>query len=178
MPRAGKASADRAYAHYRWAQRYEKAGKLNHAIPHFGRALHYDEQAFGGQDDDDDNPVPDVTPEVKIRDITRFARFYYQGATDEAINQIATEIVSTARTGLSGRGYEIQKQLLLDELATRMRVAEVERGNDVPCGYPRCARLAVEYVQMQGGPISPMPLCSLHADVARDHIRVETSGPT
>ncbi len=57
MPRAGKASANRAYAHYRWAQRYAKAGKLNHAIPHFGRGLHYDELAFGGQDDDDDDRV-------------------------------------------------------------------------------------------------------------------------
>ena len=128
MPRAGKTSANRASAHYRWAQRYAKAGKLNHAIPHFGRALHYDEQAFGGQDDDDDNPVPDVPPADKIRDITRFAQFYYKGATEEAIDQIATEIVSTALTGLSGRGYELQKQMLLAELATRMRVAEVERG--------------------------------------------------
>jgi hypothetical protein len=169
MPRAGKASANRAYAHYRWAQRYAKAGKLNHAIPHFGRALHYDELAFGGQDDDDDDRVPDVPPAVMIRDITQFALFYYKGATKEAISQIATEIVSTVKPGLSLRAYEAYKKNLFGELATRMRLAEVERGNDVPCDYPRCERLAVEYVQMPGDP-SPMALCLNHAEVARDHI--------
>ena len=46
MPLAGHDPRARAHAHYRWAQRYAGEGRLAHAIPHFGRALHY-----GGKSD-------------------------------------------------------------------------------------------------------------------------------
>ncbi len=41
MPLAGQEPSARAHAHYRWAQRYASEGRIDQAIPHFGRALHY-----------------------------------------------------------------------------------------------------------------------------------------
>ena len=41
MPTAGDKPEDRANAHIRWAERYSRAGKVNRAIAHFGRALDY-----------------------------------------------------------------------------------------------------------------------------------------
>jgi hypothetical protein len=46
MPPAGNLAADRARAHYRWAQRYAKAGNPQKSITHMGRALDYDSSAF------------------------------------------------------------------------------------------------------------------------------------
>lgn len=45
MPPAGNLAADRARAHYRWAQRYAKAGNPHKSITHMGRALDYDSSA-------------------------------------------------------------------------------------------------------------------------------------
>ncbi len=38
MPPAGQQQADRATAHYRWAERYTKRGNVGKAAAHFGRA--------------------------------------------------------------------------------------------------------------------------------------------
>lgn len=46
MPRAGHNASERANAHLRWAERYNKSGNPEKAISHFGRALKYD-SAFG-----------------------------------------------------------------------------------------------------------------------------------
>ena len=44
-----KTDTDRAYAHMRWAERYNRKGQHQKAIAHFGRALDYTaEQRFGG----------------------------------------------------------------------------------------------------------------------------------
>jgi hypothetical protein len=40
MPPAGQRPADRATAHYRWAERYTKRGNAGKAVAHFGRARH------------------------------------------------------------------------------------------------------------------------------------------
>lgn len=45
MPPAGNLAADRARAHYRWAQRYARAGIPHKSITHMGRALDYDSAA-------------------------------------------------------------------------------------------------------------------------------------
>lgn len=42
MPPAGHRQADRATAHYRWAERYTKRGHVGKAVAHFGRALQLD----------------------------------------------------------------------------------------------------------------------------------------
>ena len=46
MPVAGPSAADRAKAHYGWAERYSDAGYTRKAAAHFGRALE-----FGGGED-------------------------------------------------------------------------------------------------------------------------------
>jgi hypothetical protein len=38
---AGERGEDRGVAHYRWAERYAKAGKVRKALAHFGRALDF-----------------------------------------------------------------------------------------------------------------------------------------
>ena len=43
MPVAGPSAADRAEAHYRWAERYTDAGYTRKAAAHFGRALDFGE---------------------------------------------------------------------------------------------------------------------------------------
>lgn len=49
MRGANKPDTDRAYAHMRWAERYNRKGQPQKAIAHFGRALDYTaEQRFGG----------------------------------------------------------------------------------------------------------------------------------
>jgi hypothetical protein len=50
MARAGDVPLDRAYAHARWAGRYDAQGNTQRAAAHFGRAMHYAQkiQAFGG----------------------------------------------------------------------------------------------------------------------------------
>ena len=51
MVRAGDVPLDRAYAHARWAGRYDTQGEAQRAAAHFGRAVHYANmaQAFGAQ---------------------------------------------------------------------------------------------------------------------------------
>jgi hypothetical protein len=46
MPVAGPVAADRAEAHYRWAERYSNAGRTRKAAAHFGRALDFGEGAY------------------------------------------------------------------------------------------------------------------------------------
>ena len=46
MPRAGPDARERANAHLRWAERYNRSGDPEKARAHFGRALKYD-SAFG-----------------------------------------------------------------------------------------------------------------------------------
>lgn len=41
MPVAGPRAADRAAAHYRWAERYARAGETQRGLAHFGRALDF-----------------------------------------------------------------------------------------------------------------------------------------
>ena len=41
MPVAGPRAADRAAAHYRWAERYTRAGETQRGLAHFGRALDF-----------------------------------------------------------------------------------------------------------------------------------------
>jgi hypothetical protein len=49
MVRAGDVPLDRAYAHARWAGRYDAQGNTQRSAAHFGRAMHYAQvaQAFG-----------------------------------------------------------------------------------------------------------------------------------
>jgi hypothetical protein len=50
MPLAGRDPRARAHAHYGWARRYADESRIERAIPHFGRALHYSRAAFGERD--------------------------------------------------------------------------------------------------------------------------------
>ena len=45
MPVAGMDQAERAAAHLRWAQRYDRQSNALKAAAHFGRALEYDRRA-------------------------------------------------------------------------------------------------------------------------------------
>jgi hypothetical protein len=49
---AGQRAEDRGLAHYRWAERYAKRGKLDKELAHFGRALDFGGKVLGGQQKD------------------------------------------------------------------------------------------------------------------------------
>ena len=67
MPVAGPRAADRAAAHYKWAERYSRAGNTDKSMAHFGRALD-----FGGG----------TMSEEYIRDVRSVASGYVQRAFD------------------------------------------------------------------------------------------------
>jgi hypothetical protein len=48
MPVAGNRTEDRANAHIRWAERYIRAGDVDRAISHFGRAIEYNRRRSQG----------------------------------------------------------------------------------------------------------------------------------
>ena len=52
MPVAGPRAADRAAAHYRWAERYARAGETQRGLAHFGRALDFG----GGEESGEESP--------------------------------------------------------------------------------------------------------------------------
>ena len=52
MPVAGPRAADRAAAHYRWAERYARAGETQRGLAHFGRALDFG----GGEESREESP--------------------------------------------------------------------------------------------------------------------------
>ena len=45
MPVAGNRAEDRAKAHARWAERYSRAGNVDRAVAHFGRAVEYNRRS-------------------------------------------------------------------------------------------------------------------------------------
>ena len=52
MPVAGPRAADRAAAHYRWAERYARAGETQQGLAHFGRALDFGGGEESGEESD------------------------------------------------------------------------------------------------------------------------------
>ena len=69
MPVAGPRAADRAVAHYKWSERYSRAGNTDKSMAHFGRALD-----FGGG----------TMSEEYIRDVRSVASGYVQRAFGDA----------------------------------------------------------------------------------------------
>jgi len=161
MPPAGTKRADRAYAHYKWAERYGGQGKPSKAGDHLGRALHY-----GGDDEALSPPLEkeSVPVETRVADLARYAVSYYKGASSDIAQNVAKEIVlsnphevSTMATLSVGTS---QAQKALD---ARMRELGYTREAVRKC--VRCNRTATEETDTPDG---RRWCCDLCAGVARD----------
>ncbi|NDD59019.1 MAG: hypothetical protein EBZ47_07215 [Chlamydiae bacterium] len=101
MPAAGSRPASRSTAHLRWAERYNRAGNVQKANSHFGRALHY--SGFGV-----------VSNEAK----SFMDSLYSQGATNQnAMNALYT----VGAVGAREADPLLDLRLRLDELISQTR---------------------------------------------------------
>ena len=92
MPPAGNLAADRARAHYRWAQRYARAGIPHKSITHMGRALDYDSAACAAS-----TAFGNPFGSTELRDLL--------AGSDEAEIEITVETVETIRLVLGHVPY-------------------------------------------------------------------------
>ena len=102
MPVAGPSAADRAKAHYGWAERYSDAGYTRKAAAHFGRALD-----FGG--------VEGVDHSVNNRTVLLTAYYLVDTACDDIA--ISTKLRKMGiGVGVSLPHHEVGKRASVDVL--------------------------------------------------------------
>lgn len=94
----GDEAKDRAYDHYRWAERYSRYGDEAKAKAHMRRAVHYGKAAFGTGPDTRTEPAPGPETEVDII-------FILSPLNDGAVQKIIDSINRSLREGKNVEVY-------------------------------------------------------------------------
>lgn len=181
MPLAGTEPGRRAYAHYKWAQRYASAGNLGHAIPHFGRALYYGEGAkraasyFGPNGDEDDHTTVRIFPDhEKVKDLVSFAGLFYVDLPQEEARTLASALVAALPDDpVDYRGYDRQMPKLQESFEALMRERELPRSSGITCYWPRCKTTPIEKLDTPDG---VQVFCKNHATVVLDNLERQSRG--